>query len=207
MTVIRLYDKPECPFCWKVRLACSELGLAVEIIDHQAPARQAEWREVSPNGTVPVLRDGGVAISESNVILEYLQDLTGSLLPDAPAERARARLLNHYSDTRIGQALRQVIFEKRGKDPAQWDQGRIAAGVAAFHQALPFLADQLGERDYFAGRYSLPECALTARFGLAEGYGVAIPEAFPTLQAWFQRMKERPSYRPTRPRTLPAVRL
>ncbi|MCO4759580.1 MAG: glutathione S-transferase N-terminal domain-containing protein, partial [Oceanospirillaceae bacterium] len=30
MTAIRLYDKPECPFCWKIRLALFEQGVAVE---------------------------------------------------------------------------------------------------------------------------------------------------------------------------------
>lgn len=110
-----------------------------------------------------------------------------------------ARLLNHYADSRIGGALREVVFEKRGKPPAQWDETRIAAGVAGFHQALPPLSDALGEGAYFTSRYSLPECALTARFGLAEAYGLPIPEGFANLRAWFQRMKGRPSFEQTRP--------
>ncbi len=199
MSIIQLYDKPECPFCWKVRLALAELGLDAEMIDYQLPSRQAEWHLLSPRKTVPVMRHGGIAIYESNVIFEYLQEITGRLLPEAMADRVQARLLNQYSDARIGAALRDVIFEKRGKPQAQWNRERIAAGIETFAQALPFLADQLGEQDFFAGRYSLPECALTARFGLAAAYGVQIPAEFANLKAWFARMQARESYGVTQP--------
>lgn len=206
MNVIRLYNKPECPFCWKVRLAIRELGLDAEIIDYQTPSRQAEWQTFSPGKTVPVLRHGDLAIYESDVILEYLQEITGRLLPESLADRIQARLVHQYSDTRIGAALREVIFEKRDKTPAQWDTERIAAGTEAFNRALPFLAQQLGEQDFFAGRHSLPECALTARFGLAEAYGVEIPEEFANLRAWFERMKARPSFALTAPPAVPLSR-
>lgn len=202
MTGIRLYDKSECPFCWKVRLALAELGLNAEIIDYRAPSRQVEWLALSPRKTVPVLVQGDIAIHESSVILEYLQEITGRLLPETGADRVLARLLNQYSDNTIGAALREVIFEKRSKPRAQWDAERIAAGTDAFHRALPYLADRLGEREFFAGRYSYPECALTARFGLAEAYGVEIPETFANLREWFSRMKGRPSFAQTAPSTM-----
>lgn len=199
MTSMRLYNKIECPFCWKVRLALSELGLAVEIVDHEEVARQGEWHALSPRRTVPVLVSGDTAIYESNVILEFLQDFSGELLPKPMAQRAQARLLNQYSDGTIGAALREVIFEKRGKPEVQWDRARIDAGVKAFHKALAYLSEQLGDREYFTDRYAFPECALTARFGLAQAYGVDIPEDFANLGAWFSRMKERASYAATAP--------
>ncbi|MBV1789095.1 glutathione S-transferase family protein [Marinobacterium sp. D7] len=197
-----LYDKPECPFCWKVRLALYETGQEARLVDSQSPEQRPVWQALTPKKTVPVLVDGDRLIYESNVILEYLADLPGTLLPTAPADRIKARLINSYSDTVIGPALREVIFEKRGKPESEWDRARIQAGVEAFEQALDYLADQLGNSEFFTGQYSLPECALTARFGLAEAYGVAIPERFTNLQEWFARMKARPSYRATAPRQL-----
>lgn len=202
MSLIKLYDKAECPFCWKVRLALVEVGLEAEVIDYQSPLQRAQWESVSPRKTVPVMLSNGIAIYESNVILEYLEELTGRLLPETTADRVQARLLNQYSDATIGAALREVIFEKRGKPEVEWNQARIETGIAAFRQALLFLADQLGEKAFFTGRYSFPECALTARFGLAEAYGVAIPQDMANLQAWFARMKDRPSYRLTAPESL-----
>lgn len=199
MSVPKLYDKPECPFCWKVRLALHECGIAVERLDAQSSVHRPVWQALTPRKTVPVLVAGNRVIYESNVILEYLADIGTRLLPEHPADRILARLLNTYSDSVIGPALREVIFEKRGKAEAEWDQARIRLGVEAFDQALGYLSEQLGEREFFAGRYSFPECALTARFGLAEAYGVPIPDRFANLRDWFARMKARPAYLATAP--------
>lgn len=199
MPSLRLYDKPECPFCWKIRLALSELGLDVERVDSADPATRAQWQALTPRKTVPVLVQDELVIYESNVILEYLQELTGRLLPQSPAARVQARLINTYSDGVIGAGLREVIFEKRGNPEAQWDMERIERGISQFEAALGYLAEQLGDKTFFTDNFSLPECALTARFGLAEAYGVEIPARFDNLRVWFARMKERESYLATAP--------
>lgn len=202
MALIKLYDKPECPFCWKVRLALCELGIEVEQIDSQSPEHREEWQALTPRKTVPVLVNGDVVIYESNVILEYLNDINGTLLPKHPSDRVMPRLINQYSDGVIGAGLREVIFEKRGKAESEWDLERIRNGVERFEQALGYLSEQLGDREFFSDGYSLPECALTARFGLAEAYGVKIPSTYANVQQWFERMKARPSYRATAPKHL-----
>ncbi|WP_299179341.1 glutathione S-transferase family protein [uncultured Neptuniibacter sp.] len=194
-----LYDKPECPFCWKIRLLLAELDLNTEIMHYHAVGQEAIWQRLTPNRTVPVLTTPDGAIYESDVIVEYLEELTGRLLPKARSERIKARHLNKYSDTKIGAGLREVIFEKRDKPEAKWDQGRINKGIALFNQALPFLEEQLGDNTFFTHDYSLPETALTARFALGERYGVTIPAEFPRLREWFARMKARPSFGLTKP--------
>lgn len=199
MATITLYNKPECPFCWKIRLALAELGLATQIIDHQDERHLATWQALTPNKTVPVLVHDGIAIYESNVILEYLNDITDALLPKLPAERVMPRLINQYSDSVIGKGLREVIFEKRGKPEPEWDIERINSGLELFEKALVHLSTQLGKKKFFGGRYSYAECALTARFGLAEAYGVEIPPHFSNLKQWFLEMKSRPSYQASAP--------
>jgi len=199
MAAMKLYDKPECPFCWKIRLALSELDIDVEIFDSQSIDYIDEWRAMSPRNTVPVLVKNNMAIYESNVILEYLHDISGSLLPNNPDERVMPRLINQYSDSVIGAGLREVIFEKRDKAEYEWDLERIQKGVEKFEQALEYLSEQLGSEIFFGSSYSLSECALTARFGLAEAYGIAIPTRFANLINWFSRMKSRPSYQNTAP--------
>ncbi|MCW8865026.1 MAG: glutathione S-transferase family protein [Colwellia sp.] len=196
---MKLYDKPECPFCWKVRLALSELDIEVDIIDSQSPEHIDEWHALTPRKTVPILVHADLVIYESNVILEYLNDFSGNLLPQKPKERVIPRLINKYSDDVIGAGLRDVIFEKRGKSETEWDIERINAGVEKFEQALEFLSEQLEDNKLFGSTYSLSECALTARFGLAQAYGVAIPTRFANLINWFSRMKSRPSYQKTAP--------
>lgn len=197
-----LYDKPECPFCFKVRIALAEQGRRFEHRPHDAPGVEEERRRLSPTGTVPILvLDDGYVMTESNVIMEYLADTGAGLLPRDPEARATARSLAHFSDTTVGQAVREVIFEKRGKPEAEWDQARIAAGAAAWEkECLPHLSAALGERRCFAGEaYSLADAALTARFALAAGYGLDVPPEFGNLRAWFERMTARESFRPSAP--------
>ena len=199
MTTLTLYNKPECPFCWKIRLALAESDLAATIIDSQAEQHLAKWQALTPNKTVPVLIDNNLVIYESNVILEYLNDINNNLLPNSSAERVVTRLINQYSDSVIGKGLREVIFEKRGKAESEWDMVRINSGVELFEKALEHLSIQLGDKAFFADNYSIAECALTARFGLAEAYGVKIPNRFTNLKEWFLRMKSRASYQDTAP--------
>jgi len=199
MTTITLYNKAECPFCWKIRLALAELGLATQVIDHQDEQHLATWQALTPNKTVPVLVHNDIVIYESNVILEYLNDITNNLLLKSPSDRVMPRLINQYSDSVVGKGLREVIFEKRGKVEHEWDITRINSGVELFEIALAHLSTQLGDKEFFAGHYSFAECALTARFGLAEAYGVEIPSRFANLKAWLLRMKSRPSYQQTAP--------
>lgn len=196
-----LYDKPECPFCFKVRIALAEQGRTFDHRPHDAPGVEEERRRLSPTGTVPiVVLDDGYVMTESNVIMEYLADTGDGLLPRDPEARATARALAHYSDTTVGQAVREVIFEKRGKPEAEWDRDRIAAGVAAWeNHCLPYLSAALGERDYFAGDYSLADAALTARFALAVAYGLDVRDRFANLRSWYARASARPSFRPSAP--------
>ncbi|MBA1148767.1 glutathione S-transferase family protein [Ectothiorhodospiraceae bacterium WFHF3C12] len=191
-----LYDKPECPFCFKVRIALAEQGRSFEHRPHDAPGVEDERRRLSPTGTVPiVVLDDGYVMTESNVIMEYLADTGAGLLPADPEARATARALAHYSDTRVGQAVREVIFEKRGKPEAEWDRERIAAGAAVWeNECLPYLAEALAGQEYFAGAYSLADAALTARFALARAYGLLVPGGFENLQRWYARTSSRPSF-------------
>ena len=197
--MITLYDKPECPFCWKVRLALVEADIAHQVLDYQDPLHADVWKDLIPGNTVPVLVDGDIVIHESAVIMEYLQDICGDLLPADPHSRVKARLLASYSDGRVGKAVREVIFEKRGRPKEEWDWLRIEKGTRDWEDVLAYLSGQLGDQPFFAGDYSLADMALTARFGLAYAYDLRIPEEQVNLQAWFQRVTTRLSFVKTAP--------
>ena len=183
--MIVIYDKDECPFCYRVRLCMGALGLAYERRAHHVEEHAQAWRALTNAGTVPVFVHDDVVLTDSWVILEYLQDRFGGLLPEAPAARARVRELTRYADAPLGRALREVVFEKRGKPEAEWDRKRIATGVEGYYAALPDLEAALGEGEHFGGAYSFADAALTGRFALAVAYGVPFPEHVPKLRAYF----------------------
>ncbi|PUB79606.1 MAG: hypothetical protein DBO99_03645 [gamma proteobacterium symbiont of Ctena orbiculata] len=195
---VRLYDKAECPFCWRVRMALHRCGVAFRRLRHDDPAHQQKWRQLTPGNTVPVLMIDGIVITESAVMLEYLNDRYGKLLPASARERALARGLAHYADAQIGSAVRKLVFERRQREPKAWDQGVIAKAMEEWHQALPRMERALTDSRYFVADAGMPDYVLASRFGLALAYGMPPPQT-PLLIDWFGRMAGRSEFLETSP--------
>ena len=100
---MRLIDAPRCPYCARVRIALAEKGLAHETVEVDLQNRPDWLYELNATGRVPVLDDGFV-LPESACIMDYLEDRYPDppLLPDDPAERARAHLLVFRFDDYLG---------------------------------------------------------------------------------------------------------
>jgi RNA polymerase-associated protein len=100
---VKLYDAPRCPYCARARIALAEKGLSYETVEIDLQIRPDWLYELNPTGRVPVLDDLFV-LPESAVIMEYLEERYPDppLLPDDPAERAKARLLVFRFDDNLG---------------------------------------------------------------------------------------------------------
>ena len=63
-----------------------------------------EFMRISPLRRIPVLQDDLVTLTDSTVICEYLNEryATPPLMPCDYVQRARARWLEEYADTRMG---------------------------------------------------------------------------------------------------------
>lgn len=196
----RLFHKEECPFCWKARIALAEAGIDYDLTVLGPDDDRGTLNRHSPSGSTPFLLDGDLAIWESAVIVEYAADRAPTaLLPADAGARARARLLHSYSDTQVGRSLREVVFEKRSKPEKAWDRERIAAGEDGWRACLDWLDNELNGRRFFAGVFSVAECALFPRFALADHYGVGVDNRHPALKIWFDALCQRPSCAATLP--------
>src|SRR5271168_2872926 len=99
-----VYHLPLSPYCRKVRLVLSEKRLPFELRSERVWERRAEYLELNPAGTVPVLlEDSGLAVPDSAVICEYLEEA----YPDMPllgstlAERVEVRRLVAWFDSKF----------------------------------------------------------------------------------------------------------
>src|SRR5439155_1659368 len=65
--------------------------------------RDDAFAAANPRLEVPALVDGDTRVFDSTIILEYIEDRwpTPPLLPAAPAERARVRMLEELCDTYV----------------------------------------------------------------------------------------------------------
>ncbi len=192
--MLTLYQRSDCPFCWKVRIALAFLGMDYTVVDSQLGEKHPLVQQLSPTSTVPVLTDDDLAIWESSVILEYLdaQYSRGRLLPEVPALAARVRLLQAYSDKLVGPALRDLVFEKRSKPESQWNREVVAKGEKQWQQCQLYLEQALVGNAFFGGdRMSAADCALAARCGVAEAYGAGISPEFVGLQLWYRQIQRK----------------
>src|SRR6185437_9769559 len=94
---LKLISHKLCPYVQRAVIALTEKGVAFERIDIDL-ANKPEWfLKISPLGKVPVLvvttEKSAVAIFESNVICEYIEETQGgpNLHPKEPLTRAEHR--------------------------------------------------------------------------------------------------------------------
>lgn len=197
-----LYYRADCPFCWKVRIVLAELSINYRHVELVLGEQHPDVLRFSPKGSVPVLVDADGVVWESAVIVEYLLDRSqaSDLLPNTAVKRSAVRLLQSYSDTIVGPALRGQVFEKRSKPKEDWSEEVIQKSQIAWVNCQIELAQRLGNNDYFCEQFSIAECALLPRFAIAAFYGSPIPNELQDLRRWFDLGVRRPSFLATYPK-------
>ncbi len=194
--MITLYQRTDCPFCWKVRIALAELGVDYQLVETELGEKHPDIIRLSPTRTVPLFVDKETVIWESSVVLDYLDRRyePGRIVPDDPDAAVKLRLLQVYSDKVVGSSIFTLVKEKRSKTEADWNQGVIAESESAWRECEQWLETQLTDLPFFGASFSVADCALAARFGVAEAYGVSIQNDTPRLYQWFENVKARDSW-------------
>jgi len=198
---MKLYSGPLSLFSSKVRIALDEKRLPYERIDvafsraHGYSPKLPEVLALNPKAQVPILVDGDLAVYDSTVILEYLEDRHPEprLYPKDPAERARCRQAEAASDEILFPhvwALIQEIFYKpeSGREAAKIAAAR--AGIAAIQRELDAA---LAGREYLCGDYTVADIAYFVTNLVGASLGAAPDPSLANLQAWLARVSSRPA--------------
>jgi glutathione S-transferase len=163
------------PYVRKV-LACMELKGLDYAVDPITPFfGNDEFTRMSPLRRIPVLIDGETVLSDST-ICAYLDEAFGgyALLPDGPRDRARARWLEEYADTRLGDLFIWGLFYQKFVRRMVWQEEPDAKRVAKVLDedapaALDYLEKELPQSGYVFGPLGLADIAL-ASFFVNAGY-------------------------------------
>ena len=159
------------PYVRKV-LACMNLkGVAYEVDPITPFFGNDEFERLSPLRRIPVLIDGDFRISDSSVICAYLDEAYGGhpLLPPDPKDRARARWLEEYADTRLGDLFIWGLFYQRVVRPMVWgeptDEARVAQCLGEdIPAALDYLEGQLPEAGFLFGDIGIADISVASFF-------------------------------------------
>jgi len=180
-------------------MALLEKGLQWETTWLDLPAgehKEPQYLAINPVGKVPALIDGETIVHDSTVINEYLEDrfaLATPLLPKDPAMRARARAFEDYADAYLMPALLKIFYEKRKPD-AEQVQAKLDEGWREAQEHLAWLDQQLEGREFVAGGFTLGDISFIPPLANLERAGFKIPGRLKNLNAWWMRMKSRPSF-------------
>jgi glutathione S-transferase len=159
------------PYVRKV-LVCLDLKGVPYEIDPIVPFFGDErFTALSPLRRIPVLIDGDVVLSDSTVICEYLEERFPSpaLLPAGAARRARARWLEEFADTRMGDVFIWQLFNQVVIRPAIWREKTDPAVVEkTLREEIPavldYLEGQLPAEGFLFGAVSLADIAIACFF-------------------------------------------
>jgi glutathione S-transferase len=197
--ILIVYEHPLSPYAQKVKIALDEKGIPYEAkmpvaIGSGQPDR--EFLKSNPRGEVPSLIDGEVAIFDSTIILEYIEDKwpAPALLPKDPASRAMARTIEEVMDTSfepINWGLGEIKWFKRAEgERARTLEARASAQARGIYE---WLTRQLGDREWFGGeRFGWADLSVVPYLNGARGNRIGPDETSP-LGRWLQRANQRPS--------------
>ena len=194
---ITLYDAVPSSNSDRVKIALHEKGLPYErvtLVLANKDQKRPEFLKLNPYGKVPVINDGGQVLFESCIINEYLDEKYPDppLMPKDPYLRGRGRVLVDYALNYIHEpywALRgEMLKPEAARNSAVLEDTR-----QSLRALLQYLEDALGDKPYFLGGLSLCDIAILPRFLRMETYGVLPARGLPRINAWLQRLKERPS--------------
>lgn len=189
MAALTLISHHLCPYVQRSVIALTEKRIAHERIHIDLSDKPDWFRALSPLGRTPVLKVGEAVVFESQVIVEYLDEITpGSLHPADPLQKARHRAWIEFGSETLnaiagfynaadGESFEQKRRDLRGKFE------RVEREIAG-----PFFAgDEFHIIDGVWG-------TIFRYFDVFDGIGdFGVLNGLPRVGAWRRAIAERPS--------------
>ena len=194
---LKLISHKLCPYVQRAVIALTEKGVPFERIDIDLANKPDWFLKISPLGKVPVLlvetADGEVALFESNVICEYIEETQGGakLHPQDPLQRAQHRAWMEFGST----ILSELWGLETTGDPAVFETKRKAV-AAKFAQ----VEKTLRSGPFFAGeQFSLVDAVFAPIFRYFDVFDTLIDLSVfakaPKVRTWRAELAKRPSVR------------
>ena len=203
---MKLNGSTASPYVRKVRIVLAEKKLDYQFVPENVWADDTTITSANPLGKVPCLvMEGGEALFDSRVIVEYLDTLSpvGKLIPAVGRERAEVKTWEALADG-VLDALILARLENTwaGRAKAQRCQAWIDRQIAKTQASLKAMSQGLGEKPFCAGIYlSLADIAVGCALGYVE---FRFPEIdwrtpYPNLARLYDKLMQRPSFTETIP--------
>ena len=194
------------PYVRKVRVVMAEKKLDYQFIPEDVWSPDTSIATSNPLGKVPCLiMEGGEAVFDSRVIVEYLDTLSpvGKLIPPSGRERAEVKTWEALADGVLDAAiLARLEATWAGRSDGQRSQAWIDRQLGKVDGALQAMSRGLADKPFCSGIHlSLSDVAV----GCALGYlSFRFPQiewrtTYPNLARLADKLALRQSFADTRP--------
>ncbi|PMY61813.1 MULTISPECIES: glutathione S-transferase N-terminal domain-containing protein [Pseudomonas] len=184
------YSDPADHYSHRVRIVLAEKGVSAEIISVEAGRQPPKLIEVNPYGSLPTLVDRDLALWESTVVMEYLDERYPHppLLPVYPVARANSRLLIHRIQ-RDWCGLVDLILDSRTKEAAR------AQARKELRESLTGVSPLFAEKPFFLSEeQSLVDCCLLPILWRLPVLGIELPRQAKPLLDYMERQFARETF-------------
>lgn len=181
-----IWTAAECEVDYKLKLAGGSFG----------KINTTQFAAMNPNRMIPTIRDGEFSLWESHVIVRYLcaKYAAGTLYPEDVQLRAVADQWMEWSGTRAFMPVIQMFFATVRTEPSKRDPALLKKHADEAANVLAILNAHLKDNDYVAGsQFSMGDIPLGAVAYRYFNVDAKRP-VFPNIEAWYERLCERPAY-------------
>ncbi len=194
------------PYVRKVRIVMAEKKLDYQFVPEDVWAADTTIGQSNPLGKVPCLvMEGGEALFDSRVIVEYLDTLSpvGKLIPGMGRERAEVKTWEALADGVLDALiLARLEANWAGRSKTQRSQAWIDRQMVKVHASLDAMAKGLGDKPFCAGIHlSLADIAVGCALGYLDFRFADIDwrSTHPSLARLSEKLAQRPSFADTKP--------
>jgi glutathione S-transferase len=183
----------------KALWAAEELRLKYERIDaglQFGVNKTPEYLKMNPTGLVPTIEDDGFTLWESHTVVRYLAAKygMGSLCPSDLRARADAERWMDWAFT-FQNAMRNVFWGLIRTPPEKRDAKAIEEGRKKSIELLAIPESVLAGRKYLTGNtFTMGDIPFGCELQRYMRVPIERPK-FPNVDAYFERLRERPAYR------------
>ena len=186
-----LFSDPCSQYSHRVRIVLAEKGVTVDIEDIDSNNVTEEILEANPYGTLPTLVDRDLALYESKVVMEHLDERFPHppLLPVYPVARAQSRLWIHRIEKDWCTLVDGILANPDGK--------KAEALRKEFQESLMSISDIFIEMPYFMSEeFTLVDCCLAPMLWRLPQFDIELPSTRQTkpLLDYIDRLFERPAF-------------
>jgi glutathione S-transferase len=190
------------PYVRKVLVTLDWKGVPYQIDPIVPFFGDQRFSQASPIRRIPVLIDDRVTLPDSSVICQYLEERypEPALYPAAAAQRAHARWLEEYADSRMGEVFIWGLFNQVAINPFVWGTPTDPEVVERVRnhdipQVLDYLESEAPADGFRFGELSIADIAIACFFRNAAFARYEVDRSrWPRTASWVARTLALPSF-------------